>query len=105
MSQNSKHTKGKWRIVKNGAELSVMDSKGGYICDVSGEATDPEVLANANILASSTDLLKSLQHAMKFLESLPMGWLGKTTGDVEALNDFYLTAPQALVRATGQEVA
>lgn len=35
------------------------------------------------------DLLETISMIEKFLNSLPEGWLGKTTGDVKALNDFY----------------
>ena len=36
------------------------------------------------------EALEVIKIAHQFLESLPEGWLGKTTGDVGALNDFYI---------------
>ena len=45
------------------------------------------------------DLLESLELAHEFLDSLPAGWLGKTTGDVGALNDFYIKSRPAMAAA------
>lgn len=62
-----------------------------------------ESQANAQFICravnSHDDLVEALTHAMTFLESLPKGWLAKTSGDIGALNDFYLTAPEALRKA------
>ena len=40
--------------------------------------------------ARNLELREALRLAHIFLDSLPPGWLGKTTGDIGALNDFYL---------------
>jgi len=45
------------------------------------------------------ELVEALEYALEFLESLPEGWLLKTSGDVGALNNFYCTAPKALKKA------
>ena len=49
---------------------------------------------------AATDLLKSVQLAYAFLDSLPEGWLSKTSGDVGALNDFYLLYEPTIAKAT-----
>lgn len=41
-------------------------------------------------------LHECVQLAHDFLDSLPNGWLGKTTGDVGALNDFYIKSKPIL---------
>lgn len=54
------------------------------------------------------DLLEAFDLAHAFLDSLPEGWLGKTTGDVGALNDFYLKSREiraAIAKATPQAEA
>lgn len=45
------------------------------------------------------ELLEALELAHAFLNSLPRGWLGKTTGDVGLLNDFYIKSGQAMDKA------
>lgn len=59
--------------------------------------------SNANLTESAPELLKSVEFAMEFLDSLPKGWLGKVSGaDIGALNDFYLTAKPALKKSRGE---
>lgn len=48
--------------------------------------------AHAELLKSAPDLLRTARLAMKFLDSLPNGWLAKTVADIGALNDFYIGA-------------
>lgn len=48
-------------------------------------------------------LLTSLEFAYEFLESLPSGWLSKTTGDIGALNDFYCSKPKVLIEKAKEE--
>ena len=57
---------------------------------------DKETEANARLITAAPKLLASLKLAHKFLDSLPEGWLGKTTGDVGALNDFYIQSGRAM---------
>lgn len=47
------------------------------------------------ITAKIMELLAAFEFAHKFLDSLPSGWLGKTSGDVGALNDFYAASHKA----------
>jgi len=47
-------------------------------------------------LAKLNEALEALQLAHVFLDSLPHGWLAKTSGDVGALNDFYIKSAKAL---------
>lgn len=50
----------------------------------------PEIVQEAaDAAVSQAALLDCLALAHEFLDSLPAGWLSKTTGDVGALNDFY----------------
>lgn len=49
------------------------------------------------------ELLKAFELAHAFLDSLPQGWLGNTTGDVGALNDFYVASSKIQARVTGQK--
>lgn len=62
----------------------------------------PGAEESANLIAAAPDLLASLQLAHTFLDSLPKGWLGKTTGDIAALNDFYITSRAAIAKAEGR---
>lgn len=41
------------------------------------------------------DAIEALLCIEEFLNSLPKGWLGKTSGDVGALNDFYISYGKA----------
>jgi hypothetical protein len=52
--------------------------------------------AHAELLKSAPDLLRACRLAEEFLASLPTGWLGKTSGDIGALNQFYLTSKPLL---------
>lgn len=58
--------------------------------------------AQNNLLAAAPHLLTAVKHAMRFLKSLPKGWLGKTSGDIYELNQFYLIAPGAIRKAEGK---
>jgi len=41
---------------------------------------------------AAPELLVALEHINTFLDSLPSGWMGKTSGDIGALNEFYLVS-------------
>lgn len=56
------------------SRISKLDSALRFICEDNYEQ----------------ELLEVVNLAHEFLHSLPNGWLGKTTGDVGALNDFYV---------------
>ena len=58
--------------------------------------------ANAGLITAATDIYEALELAHVFLDSLPKGWLGKTTGDVGALNDFYLKSKVAMAKVKGK---
>lgn len=49
----------------------------------------------------SYQLLKSVQLAHVFLDSLPKGWLSHTSGDLGALNDFYIVSRPMLTKCQG----
>lgn len=51
---------------------------------------DTWVLVLGPAYAVAPELLSVCKLAHKFLDSLPVGWLGKTTGDIGTLNDFYI---------------
>jgi hypothetical protein len=59
---------------------------------------------NVRLALAAPELLEACVHALTFLESLPPGWLAKTSGDVAALNDFYLTGPAAIKKALKGEL-
>lgn len=56
--------------------------------------------ANANLIATAPKLLKAVELHLAFLDSLPLGWLGNTTGDIGLLNEAYLTSRPAIAEAT-----
>lgn len=58
--------------------------------------------ALAHMKANRDELLESVLLAHEFLDSLPKGWLGKTSGDVGALNDFYIKSKLAITKAKGE---
>lgn len=47
-------------------------------------------------------LVGALKLHLQFLDSLPSGWLGKTTGDVGLLNDAYIASSKSLKLARGE---
>lgn len=65
--------------------------------------TPKEAEANARLIAAAPELLAALRLHLAFLKSLPHGWLGKTCGDIGALNDAYLTGNKALAKVEGRE--
>jgi hypothetical protein len=99
MSFNTfKHTSLPWRADKAGF---VTDKDDNMLAEC--EHPDMPERANALFIAKAVnshyELVEALQHAMTFLESLPKGWLSKTSGDIGALNEFYCVAPRALKKA------
>jgi hypothetical protein len=47
-------------------------------------------IGNARLLEVTPDLFEAFMLAHAFLDSLPEGWLARTSGDVGALNVFYI---------------
>lgn len=70
-----------------------------HICQLNDSSLDYE--ANAALIAAAPDLLESVELARTFLDSLPEGWFGKTSGDVAALNQFFITSSAAIKKAQG----
>lgn len=102
------HTPGPWHTAPNASNMrsSIVNGEGGYDVAIAyplnGTITKEETEANARLIAVAPELLKAVQLANEFLDSLPEGWLGKTTGDVGALNDFLYTSRTAVAKVTGQ---
>jgi hypothetical protein len=48
-------------------------------------------------------LVEAVKLGNLFLESLPSGWLGKTTGNIGLLNDFLIESKRALALAGEQK--
>lgn len=48
--------------------------------------------SNAALIERIRKLEAALQLHLNFLDSLPSGWLGKTTGDIGLLNDAYIAS-------------
>lgn len=65
------------------------------------DGTDMEVLDSDNFIIAKPELLEALKLAHAFLDSLPEGWLAHTTGDIGALNDFYIKSDAAFAKAAG----
>ena len=94
------HTPAPWHVSNDDVYYyRVFDDKHYCIASCGKEKIDK---ANACVIAAGPELLEALEYALTFLESLPKGWLAKTSGDVGALNDFYLTAPKAIAKAKGE---
>src|SRR5579859_1340843 len=100
----SKHTPTPWEVgiddepadgVK-GIEINADDGKTniGYVMAQEIDHYTPVDRANATFIChavnSYVELIECLKLAHVFLDSLPRGWLGKTSGDIGALNDFYI---------------
>ena len=56
----------------------------------------------AHLIAAAPELLEGLKLFMKFLDSLPEGWLGKTVGDIGCLNEAYIVSGKALRKVEGR---
>ena len=46
-----------------------------------------------DLALAAPELLTAINYILDFLDSLPKGWLAKTSGDIGAFNDFYCSAP------------
>lgn len=57
---------------------------------------------NGSLIAAAPELLETVRLAHTFLDSLPHGWLAHTSGDVGALNNFYLKSRAAIAKAEGK---
>lgn len=79
------------RAKKTGS-FFIVDAKEKYVCKVAGEAL-------AKRICNLPDAEAAMKLAWLFLESLPEGWLGHTTGDVGLLNDFLIKARTAMAKA------
>lgn len=105
MNTKSNHTEAPWKVVKGkkSDELFIESDtkKGGRLCRLWNGRTHRD--GNANLIAAAPELLEALNLAHEFLNSLPEGWLGKTSGDIGALNDFYLTSRKALSKVNGEK--
>lgn len=70
------------------------------------KGTKSQKEANAAFIVRACNAHELLVEALKlhlaFLDSLPEGWLGKTTGDVGLLNDAYIASSKALKLARGE---
>lgn len=94
----SNHTDGEWSVGEAPNAIYCGELRIGTADSVFTVKKEPvlgfedaeQVKANARLFAASKDLLDALNLAHEFLDSLPEGWLGKTTGDIGVLNDFYL---------------
>jgi len=103
--EKMKHTLGSWSSCgtpghKTHGQSVVLDEATGEDIAIVYDGD-----ANARLIAAAPDLLAAFNLAHKFLDSLPPGWLGKTTGDVEALNDFYCASQKvdaAIAKATSE---
>lgn len=56
---------------------------------MSREKTEHLIEKIVNLKMENEDLRNLVKTIEGFLDSLPEGWLAKTSGDVGALNDFY----------------
>jgi hypothetical protein len=62
--------------------------------------------ANHELIVRSVNALPDYKEAADkfnaFLDSLPEGWLGKTSGDIGLLNDAFLAYSRAIAKAEGR---
>jgi hypothetical protein len=103
------HTPGPWRrtpIDELGKSFLIESVSPHAVAQV-GEffaplgALKPKACADARLIASAPELLEALELHLKFLKSLPPGWLGKTSGDVGCLNEAYVKSERAIAKVKG----
>lgn len=87
-----KHTKTPWHVAVKAEKYQINNSANNTIATVY-RSSDAEFLVRACNAYEKT--LEALDLHLAFLDSLPSGWLGKTTGDVGLLNDAYIASNAA----------
>lgn len=93
-------TKGPWDVQgKTKTQIKIMSDSPilPRIASVVNGTSQSE--ANARLIAAAPEMLEALELINTFLDSLPEGWLGKTSGDVGALNDYYIKLREAMKTA------
>lgn len=84
----TKHTKGPWRTRESRNGIHHIESSSFGIAEVKGHAGDPEIDANAAVLAAAPDLLAALEnHAIPFLMSSVEAHDGDLSPDDEPQDD------------------
>lgn len=90
---NLDHTPGPWTVEDNLDNIVIYIPYWNVaeIHNVTGIDADRDTcLKDADLISAAPELLEAFKLAHEFLDSLPEGWLGKTSGDIGALNDFYI---------------
>ncbi len=74
--------------------------------EYAGKAAEAAARAKSNMIQKqgnishlkrkNAELTEALRLHLKFLDSLPNGWLGKIVADIGALNDAYIASSKAL---------
>lgn len=100
---NHAHTPGPYDVTTKGSKHFIDGQDGLTVAylDRAGVRDRKEIDANSRLLSAAPELLEALELHLAFLKSLPHGWLGKTCGDVGALNDAYLKGNAALLKVKG----
>lgn len=93
IQMTQKHTPTPWNMGRDYESKDTCFISGGRQIIANLDGLDNKE-ANAAFIVRACNsheaLTETIQLAEQFLNSLPEGWLANTTGDIGALNDFYL---------------
>lgn len=89
-----KHTKGPWKVIGDGHIFDKNDKEVGYCMNAHLE---PEMLANAHLIASAPNMLEVLQAGVRTLNEIP---ITQISGDVHDALSSLCNAMQITIRKT-----
>lgn len=89
-----KHTKPAW-FVDGATVYSLNDDNernkfSAHFQGLKRHISQEELEANALLTSQAPKMLEAINLIDGFLDSLPEGWLGKTSGNIGLLNDYFI---------------
>lgn len=92
---NVNHTPGPWKIDSENNRILATDERETIVCGFCGSCRNPEVMADAHLIAAAPDLLTAL---LLYISS----GIGNST-DFEKQREAYSAARAAIAKAKGDQ--